>query len=161
MLLYALIGVFALHEIIDHLQHARSPIVSNYQVFDTRTTPTKINTKQGHFGFGLKDQETQTFFDLLGNDGTEVIGGRFGTFEAFTLTEDGRPGDKLELEYCSESNFDEGTDLSGYENLVCLKNTDQISLNPGKSSILIKMKDCDSALIENCASLSNRQRFFD
>ena len=93
---------------------------------------------------------------MLENDGTEVIGGRFGSLEAFKLAEDGKPGDKLELEYCSSDNFDEDTDLIEFEKLVCIKDIGQIPLNPGKQSILIMMKDCDSAVIENCASISNR-----
>ena len=58
-------------------------IFNSYQVYETREFSTDVQSKKGHFGFGLKDLESANYFDLLENDGTEVIGGRFGSLEAF------------------------------------------------------------------------------
>ena len=83
VILYGMIAVFALHEIQDHVNLSKGPFVSNYKVFDTRESSTDVRSKKGQFGFGLKDLESLNYFDLLENDGTEVIGGRFGSLEAF------------------------------------------------------------------------------
>ena len=51
-------------------------------------------------------------------------------------------------------------DLEGFKNLVCIKESDKLSVGAGKG-IYLKMTDCDANLVENCATLSERSRFHD
>ena len=155
LLLYAVVIAYGVFLTIE-LMNGNSLQVNQYKVFEDRNATVSVSELNGHFGFGLVDRYTGEYYQLLDPELD-----RLASLEVRGMHSNGMLSEPMQLEYCTSDSFGSATGFEAFENLVCLKGLDELELQIGQGGLLMRMLDCDSTAVESCATLSERQRFFD
>ena len=110
----------------------------------------------GSLGFGLVNRETGEYVDIL-----DPAFRKTASMIEIEITHSNGNPKRLETEHCTAESFGGAAGFEDYQNMVCIKDMDQLEMLVGKSNIQVLMRDCDSTTVATCEGQSDRFRLFD